>query len=566
MAPDPKNEETTNFLKTKTNDLKTRTVQVKSPAKRTVAGLIGMNTTLFYRQKRSFFVATVAALAVVVAAVAVVKSQISGIEKELSGQALSVVAQFPEKEAAHWLVRGRSDRSDWQVESRFGLQGIVNKMMANRNVRYALIVDEKSRQIKGHTAERLIGASYQSIVGEELPQENREIIARRHQGEGGEGLVDFSFPVSYGQKDEKIAVGSLHFGLSAESLDRARSREMKLLPFLGFLILSGSIASVVIKDRMEKRKTAPVSPQDKDRLGPYILERKIASGGMGELFVAVKTSGGVKRRVAIKRILPEKADDEQIISSLVDEASLSSQLHHPNVVTLHDFGKIQGSYFIDMEYVEGVDLSSLMKQCRDEIRIAHALYIISEVCKGLDYAHKKKDDFTGEPLSIVHRDISPTNILISFGGEIKITDFGIAKAAQRVTKHTATGIIKGKLYYLSPEQATTGEIDYRSDLFSLGLVLYELLVGEKAFPGETSHEILMSVARAEIKPAGKLKQGLPDRLERIVMKSLAKDPSDRQQSAGELREEIGAFIEAHPEFGCSRETFSAFVRDQFNRT
>lgn len=564
MASNPKHEET-NYIKTETISVDPQPVSEKPKGKEPVTRLVGLNTTLFYRQKKSFAVATGVALSIVLAAALLVRSQIAGIEKELSRQALSILSQFPEKEAAQWLVRSRSERSDWRIESRFELQGIIKKITANRDVRYALIVDEKSQQIKGHSSENFIGLPYQSVVGEELPQERQDLIARRYQGEGKDRLIDFSFPVSYGQKEDKRRVGAVHFGIFSERLDSARQRGMKVLPLVSFLILLGAIASVVIKDKAEKRKSAPVLSSGKGRLGPYALERKIASGGMGELFVAVKESGGVRRRVAIKRILPEKASDEQVISSLIDEAALSSQLHHPNVVTLHDFGNIAGTYFIDMEYVEGVDLSAVMKCGRDEIEMNHALYIVTEVCKGLDYAHKKKDDFSGQPLLIVHRDISPTNILISFGGEVKITDFGIAKAAQRVTKNTATGIIKGKLYYLSPEQATGGEVDYRSDLFSLGLVFYELLAGKKAFPGETSHEILMAVARANIEPVGHLRKDLPEGLERIVMKSLAANPPQRQQSAGELLEEINALIRKYPALDCSREALADFLKGKFSK-
>lgn len=562
--PTSKIQQTVTFLKTNTALIKGMPGYLKAKTAVRASRLIRLDTTLFYRQKRSFLSATIVALSIIVGLVLLVEAQRIRIKKELSRKAASIAKQLPEKEAAHWMVRGRSERSDWQAEARSALQEITKQLMANETLRYASIVDDKSQQIKSHSTESWIGKKDDSISGEEIFQGEQTFIARRSEDRDQGGVIDFYFPIFYGQKDDRKRIGSLHLGFSSERLDNIEKRE-RILPLFSFLILVTFIAGVLFKDRVEQRKHRPVPSKDEHRLGPYLLERKIASGGMGELFVAIKESEGIRRKVAVKRILPEKANDEQVLSALVDEASLSGQLHHPNIVTLHDFRNIDGTYILDMEYVEGVDLSILMKRCGDRIQIKHALYIVSDVCKGLDYAHQKKDDFSGQPLLVVHRDISPTNILISMRGEIKITDFGIAKAAQRVSKHTEFGVIKGKLYYLSPEQATGGEIDHRSDLFSLGLVLYELLAAEKAFPGNTTHEILMFVARAEVKPIGRFRKILPVELERMVMKSLERDQSKRHQSAKELLDEIDAFIRANLEYKCDSSEIADLVQECFNK-
>ena len=281
---------------------------------------------------------------------------------------------------------------------------------------------------------------------------------------------------------------------------------------------------------------------------------------MGELFLARKEIGKFRMRVAVKRILSDRADDKDYIASLLDEANVASQLKHPNIATLHDFGNIEGTYFIAMEYIDGADLLSIIKKYGGDISINHAIYIMSEVCTGLDYAHNKADDFSKELINIVHRDISPQNILVSLDGDIKIVDFGIARAAQRQSKKTTVGIVKGKLHYMSPEQASaSGEIDRRSDIFSLGLVCYELLAGERVYQGDTTQELLRMACQADITPLKQIRGDVPDELDRILMKALASRASQRYQTAKELYDDLRQFIHDNPEFECTRVEMSKFM-------
>ncbi len=277
--------------------------------------------------------------------------------------------------------------------------------------------------------------------------------------------------------------------------------------------------------------------------GKYFLIEKLATGGMAEIYKA-KTFGvdGFEKLLAIKRILPHCSSDKEFITMLIDEAKLSVLLSHTNIAQVFDLGKVGDDYFISMEFVDGINLRELMNRCKEvdePFPEDIAVYIISEVCKGLDYAHSKKD-MDGNPLNIVHRDISPQNILISFEGEAKVVDFGIAKAAMNMS-HTMAGILKGKITYMSPEQALGKPVDYKTDIFSVGLMLYELLTGQKLFTGETQFEVLKKIRSTRI-----TENNLPDtiapKMKTILAKALAYNTKDRFENAGDMQLELTKYL------------------------
>ena len=289
------------------------------------------------------------------------------------------------------------------------------------------------------------------------------------------------------------------------------------------------------------RRRDSVSGEGPDRFGQYELLERIASGGMAELFRARRTGvEGFQKIVAIKKILPHIAGNDEFITMFADEAKLAAQLNHPNIVHIYDLGKIPaGGYFIAMEYVEGLDLRTILRSGRDADRplpIPLAVYVASKVASALDYAHRRRDA-RGEELNIVHRDVSPQNILISHEGEIKLCDFGIAKADRKVSK-TETGSLKGKLQYMSPEQAWGKSIDLRSDLFSLGCVLHEMLTGERLFRGDSDMTVLELVRKAEVVPPSKVNPEVPTALDAIVVKALARDPGDRYGTGAEMLRDL----------------------------
>jgi serine/threonine protein kinase len=223
---------------------------------------------------------------------------------------------------------------------------------------------------------------------------------------------------------------------------------------------------------------------------------------MAEVFKA-KAFGveGFERLVAVKKILPNIAEDQEFIAMFIDEAKISVQLQHANIAQIFDLGKVEDSFFIALELVNGKDLRSIFDRCRQKgelMPLAQAAYVTMQVCEGLDYAHNKRDA-QGRELHLVHRDISPQNVLIGYEGEIKLIDFGIAKAAGKAST-TQAGILKGKFGYMSPEQVRGLPIDRRSDIFAVGIVLYELLTSERLFVGESDFSTLEKVRNVEILP------------------------------------------------------------------
>ena len=277
--------------------------------------------------------------------------------------------------------------------------------------------------------------------------------------------------------------------------------------------------------------------------GKYYLLELINVGGMAEVFKA-KMFGveGFEKIVAIKRILPEVAEDAEFIKMFVDEAKIAVKLQHPNVVQIFELGKIEGSYFIAMELINGKDIKTIRKRLKRVdllMPVEQSTYIISQVCEGLDYAHRKTDEKMN-PLNIVHRDISPQNMIVSYEGTVKLIDFGIAKAKSKSTK-TQVGMLKGKFSYMSPEQVSGQPIDRRSDIFSLGVVFFEMLTGKRLFLGKNDVETLEKIRKAEVMPPSYFNSAVPPELDRIVLKALAKDREERYQWASEFSEDLKKF-------------------------
>ena len=297
--------------------------------------------------------------------------------------------------------------------------------------------------------------------------------------------------------------------------------------------------------RRREEPAAAVASTGPDRFGQYEILERIAAGGMAEVYKAKRTGvEGFQKIVAIKKILPHIADDEGFVTMFADEAKLAAQLNHPNIIHIYDLGKIQaGGYFIAMEYVDGRDLRAIQQaggQIGVPLPVSLAVYIASKVASALDYAHRRRDA-EGHELNIVHRDVSPQNILISYEGEIKLCDFGIAKAASKAS-HTQSGALKGKMQYMSPEQAWGKAIDRRSDLFSLGVVLHELLTGERLFRGDTDIAILEKVRNADVPPPSRVNPEVPHNLDAVVLKALAKDPEERYANASDLLRDLDSVL------------------------
>jgi serine/threonine protein kinase len=299
--------------------------------------------------------------------------------------------------------------------------------------------------------------------------------------------------------------------------------------------------------------------------GKYFLLERINVGGMAEVYKA-KTVGveGFEKIVAIKRILPSVAEDEQFIKMFVDEAKITSQLSHANLAATFDLGKIDDTYYIAMEYVPGKDLRSVFERLKrrgDKMPLPLAAFVMVRVCEGLDYAHRKRDT-SGRELHIVHRDVSPQNIILSYEGEVKLIDFGIAKAANKITR-TQAGILKGKFGYMSPEQVRGLPLDRRSDIFAAGVVLYELCTGERLFTGSSDFSVLEKVQQARVKPPSQVEASIPPKLEGIILKALAREPEDRYQQAADVAAELTRFLLETQPRPVTRDDLSAFMKAAF---
>ncbi|MDD5308119.1 MAG: serine/threonine protein kinase [Deltaproteobacteria bacterium] len=298
--------------------------------------------------------------------------------------------------------------------------------------------------------------------------------------------------------------------------------------------------------------------------GKYYLLDRISVGGMAEVFKA-KAFGveGFERLIAVKRILPSIAEDEEFITMFIDEAKIAVQLTHANIAQIFDLGKVGDSFFIALEYVPGKDLRAIfdrMRKTGQSVPIPMACYLTMKVCEGLDYAHNKKDG-AGRDLNLVHRDVSPQNILISYDGEVKLIDFGIAKAAGKAGK-TQAGILKGKFGYMSPEQVRGLPLDRRSDLFAMGICLWELVTGERLFVGDSDFSTLEKVRNVEITPPSAYNRKIPEDLEKIILKALNKEVEDRYQSAMDLHDDLQSWMYTSGNF-FARKDLAAFMCDMF---
>jgi serine/threonine-protein kinase len=296
----------------------------------------------------------------------------------------------------------------------------------------------------------------------------------------------------------------------------------------------------------------------------YTITERLDHGGMAEVFRGVAESmEGFKKSVAIKRILPNLTKNQKFVSMFLDEARLSLFLQHANIVQVFDISRTpDNAYFLVMEYVDGCNLKALIerqKQKSKRIEVAHSIYLMIECCKALQYAHSLDHPETNEPLGIVHRDISPPNILLSKNGEIKLVDFGLAKANSQI-ESTDPGVVKGKFSYLSPEAASGLEVDHRADVFAVGIILWELFTGRRLFYGDTDYQTVELVRQARVPSIAALNPEIEPELEGVVRKALARTPDDRYQNANDMGDALAQYLFSRRMKVTARD-IAALVRD-----
>jgi eukaryotic-like serine/threonine-protein kinase len=276
----------------------------------------------------------------------------------------------------------------------------------------------------------------------------------------------------------------------------------------------------------------------------YRVIKRLEAGGMAEVYLGEASSlEGFKKRVAIKRVLPHLAQNENFIQMFLDEARLSARLSHANIVSVFDISARDDTYFLIMEFVDGANLKRLLESLqRRGLRfpLPEAIYVCAEACRGLSYAHELHDEH-GAAIGIVHRDISPPNIMVTKQGEVKVADFGLAKAGTQLSQ-TDPGVVKGKFSYLSPEAASGREVDARADIFSLGIVLWEMLAGRRLFLGENDYATVKLIQQANIPRLAPLNNSVDETFEELLLKALTRAPEDRYQSAQEFGDALTGYL------------------------
>jgi serine/threonine protein kinase len=280
--------------------------------------------------------------------------------------------------------------------------------------------------------------------------------------------------------------------------------------------------------------------------GKYELIRRLALGGMGEVFLARQTGGvsGADRLVILKSLLPELAEQEGFVDQFLDEARVAAKLNHPNVVQMFEAGLWNGVYFIAMEYIRGENLSRIQKVAKAKgltLPLHITVRVIRDALNGLGHAHSAVDDQTGKPLGVVHRDVSPQNIMVRMDGVTKVVDFGIAKSGNRSSR-TATGVLKGKLQFMAPEQVKGEAVDNRTDLFAMGVVLWELVTGARLFEGDNEIQTLKAVLAQPIRPPSQLVDGFPPDLEATIMRMLEREPDRRYASCEDAADDLSRWL------------------------
>lgn len=410
----------------------------------------------------------------------------------------------------------------------------VKELRTVKDLKFAVIMDHKNN-ILAHTDPDMTNQKLERMQNEKPIYTIDGISITTGFSADQTKLIGFFKTIIFSD----VEIGRVGVVLSAAQLNQGlnRSRFFYLSAVILAIILLGVV--FVWLDRRAKTKALKISQDIKSmqRIGPYILQRKVARGGMAELFLAdYVRRDGFRRKVAVKRILPHLAGNKDFINMFTREARLAALLQHPNIVQIFDYGKIENAYFIAMEYIDGKNLGEILSAMNQGLTVEQTVFIILQICKGLDYSHTKRDE-KGKAFHIVHRDISPQNMLISYQGEVKISDFGISKARSEPSL-TQAGVVKGKLAYLSPEQALGESINQQADIYALGLVFYETLTGKRVYKFSSDIEAIRTIPKKDIDPLIKSMPDLPEEVNRIVMKCLEKDKDSRYQDVSALYNDL----------------------------
>jgi len=402
---------------------------------------------------------------------------------------------------------------------------------------FTSILDHDDKII-AHSDPNEIGKIYTEPANKRKIRTDKTVSIDRMTIEG-KSIICFSKVLVF----SNVSIGKIFFGIDAEPMDQAIAGYARLIFIIWGICTICFTAAVFLTDLyLKNRHQKALEEIEKTRkVGPYVLTKKIAQGGMAELYLAEYIKdGGFRRTVAVKKILPHLMENRDFVDMFIREARLAAILQHPNIVQIYDLIKLHNAHFMAMEYVPGKNLAEVLAHEKKGLAVGMATFIIQKISLGLYYSHTRTSDDTGEPLNIVHRDVSTQNMLISFKGEVKISDFGISKARSEPSL-TRAGVIKGKLSYLAPEQALGKGADHQSDLYALGIIFYEILSGKRLYKFENELEALSNLPRMVVPPINTVRTDIPDELNQIVMKCLEKNPTQRYESGKRIYDDLAQF-------------------------
>ncbi|MBW2367515.1 MAG: protein kinase, partial [Deltaproteobacteria bacterium] len=437
------------------------------------------------------------------------------------------------------------------------LSAAIRDASKSKDVKFIAVLDHNDT-IMAHTNPEMINRPFPDLRQKQYLDEVKGVTITSGLSRADENMILFSTDVLF----SKVKIGKIQYALSGTGSNLTLRRYQRFFA-LALIFVTFSLALILyMKDYFAKAKALKLEKEmaGMSRIGPYILRKKIAQGGMAELYLADYVRGdGFRKTVALKKILPHLVQYPEFNKMFIREARLAALLQHPNIVQVMDFGKIDNASFLSMEYVHGKNLAQLQFQIKDNLPIDCCVFLMLQISNGLYYSHSKKDEKSGEPLNIVHRDISPQNVLISYQGEVKITDFGISKAKSEPSL-TQAGVVKGKLSYMAPEQALGADVNQQADIYSFGVVSYELLIGHRLHEFSSDTEAITAMPNMEIPPLKQTRTDIPVELNDIVMKCLEKDLSSRYESARDISDDLEALRKQY-NITFDATSFSIFLRE-----
>lgn len=434
----------------------------------------------------------------------------------------------------------------------------VTEFTDRHAARFTAILNYENK-VMAHSNPEQLSRIFEPLVAQKQIKSVGDVFISAGQLPDGEGATIFTRIITFSD----VQIGKVVTAFQTSKIQAILS-SYRMDKIILLIIVSLAVGGGAVIFHLQRQKRPKSAPASYDTDSPYRLLEKIGTGGMAELYKAdFIRQDGFRRSVVVKRVLPHLAENQDFINMFIREARLAALLQHPNIVQIFDFGKMQNTYYIAMEYVDGLNLDQIMTRLKSGLPVNIAVFLGIKISLGLDYSHNRKDDESGNRLGIVHRDINPQNILVSYEGEVKISDFGISKANTEPSL-TIAGVVKGKLGYLSPEQAMGRSVDRQCDIYALGLTLYEILTASRVYQFDSDIDAIRTIPEMQITPLNHVRQDVPDGLSGIVMKCLEKDKALRYADARQLHDDL-AQLKDRLLLSYGASDLSNFMRKTFGR-